>query len=107
MSLTINNLNKSELKAIIKEVIQEDPSMIKGLIKEVLQEVKVDILDKHSTSKNSINSINFSDEMATFEVARNRELEKEQKVEPNTSKLFTNLASILIEDKEVLEKLAK
>ena len=56
MSLIINNLDKSELKAIIKEVIQEDPSMMKAILKEILLENEV-FVSKEQKRQERIESI--------------------------------------------------
>ena len=77
MSSKITDLEESKLKTIIKAVIKENSGMFKGLIKEVLLENKLTISEEKSNVKEEY--INLS----------------------------ANLNTVLEEDKEVLQKLAK
>ena len=50
MSLLINNLDKEELKAIIREVIKEDPNIFKAIIKEILEDIGQKNLNNSNTA---------------------------------------------------------
>ncbi len=112
MSLVINNLDKEELKAIIREVIKEDPNIFKAIIKEILEDIGQKNLNNSNTA---ISEEELKERRQILAIIGQKNLEHFDISIPKTEwgfkkkniNLSANLATVLKEDKEVLQKLAK